>query len=392
MKNEIILLILMIFIISCSGNDESYERDINILNFNRNAKFNDYVKESVNYPFKDLKHLKILEHKFDAKSLITFNDGDYINPRFSPDSRYLAYSKVLVENKMENTEIIVYDFEKNKSKILLDSKSAKTYAIYKTFIYSIKWLDNKLLHVKIGDGDVNSTEITFDIDTGKQIEEKRVTLDEVDKRYKLKIQKTHNKTIEIFPDIDAQVLDSALNDRHLYVPEKGLLIQKRMAGTDSHVWYFDFESKKTEIIVKLPDIRPAYRYRFGGGIIFDSSIICTVSDKPKGFLILHSKGKVRGISELPVNINFTNLMIKYQSKNIVAFMIKTSESDENSSNLFYLFNNKQIIRVFTLINLYDVDINSKGNRIAISYWNNGKRHILVQNIDFNNFNVNRIIQ
>ncbi len=146
-------------------------------------------------PFSQYNNLKIKKMKVSGEEILHLK-GDVVYPRFSPNGRYLAYSKVIVENKIENTEVLVYDLKKKKEIVLLDPQSAKDYATYKAYVLHIQWLNNRHLKVNVSDGDVDSTDITFDVLQRKIIRQKFIGLDDIISLPK-KHQKFRDKALEL---------------------------------------------------------------------------------------------------------------------------------------------------------------------------------------------------
>ena len=99
------------------------------------------------------------------------SDGDFIHPTLSPDGRYLAVSRVIV-TKLKNgflklTDIRIYDLPGGTYRTFLTTAQSKKFASYSAFVIAIRWKSNNRFIADISDGDVDSTEVTFNVVRGK---------------------------------------------------------------------------------------------------------------------------------------------------------------------------------------------------------------------------------
>jgi Tol biopolymer transport system component len=98
---------------------------------------------------------------------ILLNHGDYVHPKFSPDGKLLAYSRVILEksrdgNNTEYTEVLIMDLTTGKIKKLLDPEASKKYAVYKAYVSDLEWKNNRECIVTVSDGDVGASILTID--------------------------------------------------------------------------------------------------------------------------------------------------------------------------------------------------------------------------------------
>ncbi len=255
-------------------------------------RFSDIPLET---PFTSFTAPPVSEVKKSGKVIATVKKGDSVHPTFSPDGRVLAYSKVLLRDEFESTEVLLYDLSSRKTSVLLDPKKAENYATYKAFVAGMKWRSPKRLEVLVSDGDVDSTRLIFNPYSRKLLHERDEGFDGAEAQPMPPIhQKARQQAVSLFPEFPRDVLDSALRDTALVVPDQGIVLQKNYAGHDDNIWFLDFQSKSIKSLISLSADSPR---AFNGGVNFNSSIILLLSHGRKDYLFLYRGGKIRGLGE-----------------------------------------------------------------------------------------------
>jgi len=107
---------------------------------------------------------------FSNEIIARIDDGDFVHPAFSPDGTRLAYAKVVVRDKTEFAEVYVREISSGRTWRLLDATTSAKYATYKAFVYRLDWTSNDRLVASISDGDVDSTQVEFDVDVRRIVE------------------------------------------------------------------------------------------------------------------------------------------------------------------------------------------------------------------------------
>jgi hypothetical protein len=158
---------------------------------------------------------------------------------------------------------------------LLNSRKAATYATYKAFVTEMKWTSAKRLELMISDGDVDTTQLIFDPQRRRLLKERAEGGDELETRPLSPVeQKAYQQARSLFPSLPRGVLDNALSNIALVIPDQGIVLQKNYAGHDDHVWFLDFQNKSVRALINLPDDSVN---AFNGGVAFKSAIVLAQS-------------------------------------------------------------------------------------------------------------------
>ena len=331
----------------------------------------------LNDPFESFSAPSIPEVKISSALVASIKSGDFVHPTFSPDAKHLAYSKVLVKGDFENTEVLLSDLRTHKQSVLLNSKRAEKYATYKTFVTGMQWESRKRLEVSVGDGDVGSTNLIFDPVTRQLLQESFVSFDDAETTpLSPDYQKAYQQARGLFPSFPADVLENALQDTALVIPDRGIVLQKNYAGQDNNIWFLDFQNKSVRALINLPDDSAR---AFNGAVSFKSSIILVLSRGPKTFLFLYRDGKISGLGEFNSK-GFNQIEIKHASSSRVIFLIRTHAPYERGDNPLFIFDGIQLLRIKEHSELHDAAVDDGGRRVAYCYWVGDKRHIVVREL------------
>lgn len=330
-------------------------------------------------PFASFNAAPVSEAKISGKVIATIKNEDFVHPTFSPDGKTLAYSKVLVGADFENTEVFLYNLGTRKTSVLLDSKRAKKYATYKAFVTEMNWRSPKRLEVVINDGDVDSTRLIFDPYTRWLLSESSEGYDEVAGQPMSPMhKKARQQAVSLFPAFPRDVLDNALRNSSLVIPDKGILLQKNYAGHDDNIWFLDFQSKSIKSLINLSDDSSN---AFSGGLSLKSSIIILLHHKSNTYLFLYQDGKIKGLGKTN-STSFSHIEVKHRSSRRVVFLVRTHEAYERGDNPLFVFDGEQLFRVGGYPELYDAEIDPSGQRIAYCYWEGDKRHIMIKELNW----------
>ena len=329
-------------------------------------------------PFRSFDAAPVSEVKISGKVIAAINNGDFVHPTFSPDGKILAYSKVLVRADFENTEVFLYNLRSRKTSVVLDSKRAEGYASYKAFVADMNWRSPKRLEVVISDGDVDSTRLIFDPYTRKLLRERNEGYDEAEAQPMSPIyKKARQQAVSLFPVFPRDVLDNALRNSALVIPDRGILLQKNYAGHDDNIWFLDFQSKSIRSLISLSD---GSSNAFNGGLSFKSSIIILLHNKPKTYLFVYQDGKIKGLAEIN-STSSNHIEVKHLSSRRVVFLVRTHEAYERGDNPLFIFDGDKLVRVKEYPELYDAEVDRSGQRIAYCYWEGDRRHIAIKELN-----------
>ncbi len=355
MKNRILrlsLLFLFTIIFICFPNQES------------NIKL---FAQSLSTENSQIREIKISEN-----TLATINNGDFVYPKFSPDGKLLAYSKVLVED-IENSEVHLFDLQNQKKAVLLNAKRAKKYAVYASFVADLKWLGLNRLQARISDGDVDSTILTFNTQTLRVIK--------IENSYGEDFQRTVSvleKTLyKNFPDISREIAQTAFNMNQAFkIGNRGVVLQFSHAKADSNIWFFDFQTKQKQLLIEDPE--NSEDYRLVGALEITGTLLFIVKNKEETQFYLHRNDKIEQIAKTKFGGEFES---KFANASKTFFLLKQPNYETEKQSSLWYFDGNNLSLVSDVENLCDVDIDLKGKMIAFCFWNkNGKRDISVRKI------------
>jgi hypothetical protein len=362
-----------------SRNNVFISTSIVLLGFTIIIAAQDKVAEvPLNTPLESFSGPSIPEVKISSALVATIKNGDFVHPTFSPDGKLLAYSKVLLKDDFESTEVLLSDLRTHKQSVLLNSKKAETYATYRASVTGIQWESRRRLEVSVSDGDVDLTHLIFDPVTRKLLKESVESFDEVETTtISPGYQNAYQQARALFPFFPGDVLENALRDTALVIPGQGIVLQKNYAGHDSNVWFLDFQNKSVRSLINLPhDSTRA----FNGGVSFDSSIIIVLSQSPKTFLFLYRDGKIRRLGEFNSK-GFSSIEVKHLSPSRVIFLVRTHATHERGDNPLFSFDGSELLRIKEYSELHDAEVDPAGRLIAYCYWATDKRYIVVRELN-----------
>lgn len=325
-------------------------------------------------PFSALPLIPSSEVPASGKILTTLKDGDYVLPRFSPDARYLAFARVVLQDKTELTEIQALDVKSLNVTTLLDAKGSREYAVYKSFVAGFVWRDARMLEAGISDGDVNGVYLIFDVSAGKLVKKKPLSLAEgaADK------EETLAPGLEAaFPSIPPPVLANALANG-FRVGDKKYIVQKNYWKQDNHVWYLDTERKQLTKLVEIPE---AWIYSLRGAFAFGNAFIMLVAHGQEAWLARHAAGKLELLYRLPVkNYQQTGMQVEYARGDHVLFQVNTGPDYEKRENFLFVYDKSGLRKIRESAPIYDLDVNAAGTIVALSQWNGNRRRLTLREL------------
>jgi hypothetical protein len=283
---------------------------------------------------------------------------------------------VISEPDIENTEILVLDLTTRLRTTLLDAAAARKYATYKTFVYALGWSDADHVRASLSDGDVDSSHLTFDTRTGALTGSTHSGEDEeMHPSLSPEQQQALQRTRAILRDLPGEVLEGAFLNHPVLVEERGVILQKRYAGYDEDVLLVDFQSASATTLVRLAD---GSGWSLQGGIPFGDMTLFLLSGPSKACLILHAGNRVKVLAELPKTRGWQPLEEKWRSSGMAIFEVMVGEPYERGDNPLFVFDGEQLSRVTDYPELYAVDIDASGRKVAFCFWEGDARHIAIR--------------
>jgi hypothetical protein len=313
--------------------------------------------------------------KIDGQMIASVTGKDLVHPVLSPDGKFLAYSEALMEKGRENTAVRILNLTTKQTTLLIDSKSAAKYKTYSSFVSRMTWSKINRLEVTISDGDVDSTTLTFNPVTKKLIRE---TANEpgLDPAITAQEKKTNAQIQSLFPEAQ---LDKAMSNR-IALPGNSWIIAGDLFGNGENLWLFDLEKKSVRKL--FDNVNPfAQADIISVGQTNQDAYLFSLQDMNslrqgtnQRVLFAYDKGEIKKITAY----TGSTPRIIHNSSNRTLLIGYDYPSYEKGNNPFYLFAKNRLQRINTYPELYDVNVNEQGTRLAYCYWQNSKRQIVVK--------------
>lgn len=325
-------------------------------------------------PFAALPLLPSGETTVTGKTVFALENGDYVQPHFSPDSRYLAFAREVLEGSTELTEILALDLKTLKVKTLLDAKASREFAVYRSYVAGFAWKDATTLRASISDGDVNGVDLILDAAAGRVVDKKPISLTE---------EASGGQAVATpefataFPSIPQPVLDNALANGYR-VGSRKYVVQKNYWKQDNHIWLLDAESRQMTRLVELPE---TWIYSLRGAFASGNALILFVAYGQEAYLARHSGGKLELLYRFPVkSYQQVGMHVERTHGNRTLFEIVTGPAYEKRQNYFFVYDGTGLKRVTDVSAIYDIDVDGAGKLVSFSRWRNDKRSLVVKEL------------
>ncbi|MBI3547156.1 MAG: hypothetical protein HY081_11300 [Gammaproteobacteria bacterium] len=324
-------------------------------------------------PFASLSLIPYGEAKLAGKTIFTLENGDYILPSFSPDSHYLAFSRELAEGATELAEIQALDLKTLRVKTLLDAKSSREFAVYKSFVADFTWKNATTLKASISDGDVNGVNLFFDVALGKLIEKKPLGANDDG----ASAAKPSNETLAAFPSIPRPALENALQNGFKVGNDK-YVVQKNYWKQDNDIWLLDVKTKQITKLIVLPE---EWIYSLRGAFAAGNAFIMLVAFNKEAYLARQQAGRLELLYRLPVsNYQQTALRVEHANNDRVLFQISTGAAYEKRENYFFVYDKAGLKKIKDITGIYDLNVDASGHLVCFSLWKENKRKLVIQEL------------
>ncbi len=308
-----------------------------------------------------------------GKTLIALKSGDYTHPRFSPDSRYLAFSHEFSEGPATFTEIQALDLKTLRVKTLLDAKSSRDFDVYSRLITGFFWKSPTTLEATVSDGDVNGANLIYDVTSGKLIGKKPLSVNGTSGQEGSRIDAMANA----FPSIPYAVLANALAGG-FKVGDQKYVVQKNYWQQDNNIWYLDATHKA---MVKLVDVPADWVYSLRGAFAYGNDFILLVAYNQEAYLVRYAGGQLALLSRFAVkNYQQTAMRVAYAHGDRVLFQVITGPSYEKRENYLFVYDKTGMKKIRDVGAIDDVDIDAAGKLICLSRWDGETRELVLKEL------------
>lgn len=331
--------------------------------------------------FAQAKAIKLKEEKIVDLTMALLTDGDFVEPTFSPDSKKLAYSNVVLldtqEGKQEIAEVSIFDVESKKSRLMLPREQSKQYAVYGTFVTSMSWPDTNRIQINLSDGDVDGTELLINSSIGKLISEKSIEAGIDEKTYQ-KIRDRVSKLSPKFPAWKPEILENAIEHNSLTIEDQSIILQRAYHGYDNNIVLLDLTNNEEKLLIQMRD---QDRNSLVGGVVIDGEAIFSVrTEDGVGIFKLTKKHAIVPLAFFAKekDMAFPWLNVKYTSQSDAFLLLRLySPSIPGNNPVLYYSANSGVLKLTDFSGIYDFDVSKNRKSMAVSFWENEHRKISV---------------
>jgi len=320
--------------------------------------------------FDALKYNPVKTLPLEGKTVRRLSDGDTLHPTFSPDGRYLAFTRVIDQGNTELTEAGYLNLETGKTIILLDAETSKQYAVYSSFIYRIKWISNTRIEFWVSDGDVDTSVLTYDITQNKEIAQRYVGMEE-----DLPTKEHEAVAIQFaaaFPDIKPHL--SGMLQQGTHVPPDKWVFQKNYAKQDDHVWLIDRKNNTHRVLLELPDKGVS---TFRSAIARGNAFLLVVGFQNMVSLVLVDKKGARIIDRFATENHQQVHAKQLGNESNVFFVVQTGHVRTRNPAHLYHWDKHGIRKLDTGPDFIEADVSKDGKKMALVSWQGDKRVVRV---------------
>ena len=318
---------------------------------------------------------EIKEIKISGAIVATLKNDDFDSPAFSPDGTKLAYTK----ESTSHAEIYIYDLKTRKISVLLTAKQSQKYLPDGSQVHILNWNGANRLYAYLSDGDVCGANLTFNAQTRTiiKVEEECYDEDKVDVFPKTLVP-TYDLFIKSFPEISPEAVKFALQSDKSYKFGNGMIAQFKFAEMDSNVWYFDFRTKKKQLLVKAPE-DAGMDFNLIGITEIGGNALLSIEYKDKTTFFTFQNGKVTEVLQTGY-IGYFQMLYKSAQKSI--FILRRKDFDSPIDASVWVFDGKNLKLATDLKGVRNADIDKTGSKIAYSFQENEmRRNIVIKKLE-----------
>jgi hypothetical protein len=308
--------------------------------------------------------------------IIRLDDGDFLHPTFSPDGTRLAYSKVVIEDNIELTEVYVYEFASNTTINLLDATRSRDFSVYKAFAYHLEWTSNNTLVAYVSDGDVDTTLVQFDVSAGRIIN--ALPDEDGEMAWYAKIE-DWMQSVGKLPGWEPEIVRNALeNGRRLR--DGSFLMQPQYHGVPPNVFHLTSKGRLSQL-TQLPQ---SALNSLCGGFEFNGTILFLLAESRVGNsrqaeLLHYRNGQIEKLISI-ATMTEPDLRGLLVDNTKALFFISTGYPYQQSPGALYMYSAAGLHQWQAPGALHDVEIDGRGQNLALVFWQDNRRVIEVRKI------------
>lgn len=311
-----------------------------------------------------------------GEAILRIDDGDFVHPTFSPNGALLAYSKVIVENQTELTEVYLHEFSSGKTRQLLDATNSRNYATYKAFIYRLEWISNQRLRAYVSDGDVDTTLVEFDVMTGSVVDTRDGDLE----MYWYEKANRWMQSVEPLPAWEPEVLRTAF-ENGMQLADGSFLIQPQYSGVEADIYRLTTDGKLTQIRSAAEPSAGA----LGGALQYNESLLFIQAESSGGHskraeLLRYDNDEIEILASMATTTE-PRLKPLFSDQSIALFFVSTARTYEINPGKLYAYSASGLTEWLAPGMLYDVVASATNKMLALVFWQNEHRVIEIYSVD-----------
>lgn len=297
--------------------------------------------------------------------------GDVLHPRFSPDGKTLAYAKVAVVDGIERDEVYLYSLRTGRTVRLVDSKTSSDYETYSAFVSDMEWVGPTRLRVRIADGDVDSTSVTFDTTTTKIVREQpNPSGDDYDPTAGASLtpdeRAVRDRALRLFPDLDSGSLNGALERGGFAAPD-GRIVVGMVEKDGPAISLIDTRKKTRARLVPAGDDDGSSLV--GATYVGSSVLLLTGPRDSARFTVFEADGSQRALGTIGTLADFPTIDVVERSSSRLVFVVRGYHGAESGDNPLFVYDGQRLVRSSDYPKLVDASVTRDGKTIALCVWN-----------------------
>lgn len=298
------------------------------------------------------------------------DEGDFLHPVFSPDGRYLAFTRVVLRGTTELAEAGYLDRRTGKRVILLGADKMSDFAVYKAFVYNIQWRDARRLEFWISDGDVDSTIVTFEIPSNKKLAQRDSGADD-ESMPTAEHVKLAKQFAGAFPEIRDHLPDMFQQAER--VSASRWVFQKNYSQQDNHVWMVDAATGDHRVLIRLPEKN--WHYGLRGAMARGDDLALVLGNGGMVYVLLVDKKGMRIVDRFAAE-NYQSVYTNPTGDpRNPHFVVHTEHVRTRSPARLYHWTRDGIRRLSDGTEIIEADVSRDGAVVALVSWQGEKRVI-----------------
>ncbi len=307
--------------------------------------------------------------------------NDVYLPRFSPDSRLLAYAVAVPSGDVALAEIRRDSFAERKTRVLFPLAESRAMAAYGAYPMAIRWTGPDALTVDVSNGDDGYNVYALKADRTGSLSYKSFGAEDEDTAPR------HDPVLRaLAPDWPQPVFENAM--RYMVrIRAHGALMQKHYADHDDHLWWFDLKDRTARIALAAPHdakLELMNGFAFGDYAVFALRTGDTVTvqriDGDGRLQDIEGSRVQTDVDHDTINSNVGAVDNRRCSDTVCWAAYRIRRDNDTQTRILRLERNGQATLLEPIDGLEDFDVSPDFKRLAAAVIRDGKRTIRILDI------------